>query len=201
MNSFFLWADSFLIWFFRIVDIPILGYYLGTAVVCLICAALGRFTLILGSRVNEEFLSRDHKNMVRMHNLSLWALLSKDKNAYRSCNKEANEAFGKVFFSQVALGASSLWPVPFALAWMQYRFGMVEFSLPLSLPGVGDSVGFMFTFFPISVLVYLMYARFWRWWSNLPFASSHASGPKFSDFGDEKLLSLHELTASPQSRA
>ena len=198
MNSFFLTVDSFLIWFFRTSDVPILGYYIGTAVVCLICVVLGRLTLILGSRINEQFLSRDHKEMVRMHNLSLYALLSKDKGSYRSCNKEANDAFGKVFFSQVGLGASSLWPVPFALAWMQFRFGMVEFPLPVALPGLGESVGFMFTFFPIFVMTYWQYARLCRWWDDRR-ASSSGSQQVVAD--DEKLLNLKDLTAPAQSGA
>ncbi len=196
MNSFFLTVDSFLIWFFRTSDVPILGYYIGTAVVCLICVVLGRLTLILGSRINEQFLSRDHKEMVRMHNLSLYALLSKDKGSYRSCNKEANDAFGKVFFSQVGLGASSLWPVPFALAWMQFRFGMVDFPLPVALPGLGESVGFMFTFFPIFVLTYLQYARLCRWWDD---RRASSSGSHHADADDEKILNLKDLTAPAQS--
>lgn len=194
MDLFFLRVDSFLIWFFRLVEIPILGYYLGTAVLCLICAVLGRLTLILGSRVNTEYLAKDNKEMVHMHNLSLYALLGRDKNAYRSCNKMANEAFGKVFFAQVALGASSLWPLPFALAWMQSRFGQVEFLSPVALPGIGNTVGFMFTFFPIFVLTYILHARFWRWWAALPLRKKATDDTPTGFSDDERLLSLKELT-------
>lgn len=194
MEALYLGADSILIWFFRIVDPPILGYFTGTAVLCLLCAILGRLTLIMGSRINSEYLARDNNNMVHMHNLSLYALLSRDKNAYRSCNKEANEAFGKVFFAQVALGASSLWPAPFALAWMQSRFGHVEFVLPFALPGIGDTVGYMFTFFPVFVLTHILYARFCRWWTRLPFLKERAEKRPHGFPEEEKLLSLKELT-------
>jgi hypothetical protein len=97
--------------------------------------------------------------MVRMHNLSVFALLSKNKKAYTSCNKEANDAFGKVFFSQIALGISSLWPVPFALAWMQTRFLDVSFALPISMPVIGDSVGYPFTFILIYILTYIVFGK------------------------------------------
>jgi hypothetical protein len=182
--------DSFLIWFFRISDIPIIGYYVGTAVVCLICVIIGRLTLITGSRINALYLGRDHQKMIRMHNLSLHALLCRDKQSYQSCNKEANEAFGKMFFSQIALGASSLWVVPFALVWMQSRFGRVLFDLPFSLPGLENSVGFMFTFFPILVLTYLLYARICHWRAGVQHPPKN-----FIEFNEEKLLTLDELTA------
>ena len=195
MNSFFLWMDSNLIWFFRIIDIPILGYYLGTSVVCLFCVMLGRLTLIMGSRINEKHLVHDHQNMVHMHNLSLYALVNKDKTAYQSCNKEANDAFGKVFFSQIALGASSLWPVPFALAWMQYRFGTVIFDLPFFLPGIGDTVGFMFTFFPILILTYIACGRICNLRANPGILKNNPIHANVLELKEEKLLSLKELTA------
>ena len=197
MNAFFSWMDACLIWFFRLIDIPIIGYYVGTAIVCLFCVVAGKFTLILGSRINEKYLVHDHKNMVHMHNLSLYALVNKDKMAYKSCNKEANDAFGKVFFSQIALGASSLWPVPFSLVWMQYRFGEVNFNLPFSLPGIGDSVGFMFTFFPIFVLTFMAYGRLCRFWEKLGTGKIVSHHTRASEMQEEKLLSLKDLTAFP----
>ena len=159
MTHIFHYIDEILIFLFRIIEIPVLGYYLGTFLICVLCVVAGRFTLKLSSRINERFLSRDHKDMVHMHNLSMYALINKNKPAYSNCNNQANEAFGKVFFSSVALGASSLWPVPFALAWMQYRFGQVSFELPFELPFIGSHAGFMFTFFPILVAAFMITGR------------------------------------------
>jgi hypothetical protein len=190
--------DSFLIWFYRLTDTPILGYYLGTAVLCLICVVLGRLTLGISCKFNQKELEQYNRSMVRMHNLSLFALLARNKQAYKSCNKEANEAFGKVFFAQVALGSSSLWPVPFALAWMQSRFGQVSFELPLPLPLIGNSVGFMFTFFPIFVLVFMIFGRVYRWFLSFRPATNAAD---VREDNSERLLSLNELTSVSRVQA
>ena len=151
--------DGFLIFFYRLTDIPILGYYLGTIVLSLICVVIGQMTYCWAYRRNHRFFSLDNREMVRMHNLSIKALGVKDKRAYKNCNKQANDAFGKYFFAQVAIGISSLWPVPFAVGWMQSRFAEVDFALPLTVPGLGSSVGFMFTFFPIYILTYLLFGK------------------------------------------
>lgn len=152
---FFYYLDAGLISLFRLVDLPIAGYYIGIALICLACVILGQFTLSIAFRFNEGAIRNDNRQMVRMHNLSVRALAQKDKGSYTACNKQANDAFGKVFFSQIALGISSLWPVPFALSWMQFRFFDVGFPLPVSLPLVGDSVGYMSSFIPMYILVYI----------------------------------------------
>ena len=195
MNSIFQWIDLILISMFRIIDIPVLGYYLGTFIICAMCVIVGRFTLILGSRINGAYLKKDHGNMVHMHNLSLYALVNKDKTSYSICNKEANDAFGKIFFSNIALGSSALWPVPFALAWMQYRFGQV-FDLPVKLPGLGNSVGFLFTFFPILVLAFIVCGYIFRLQKKIMGANK-----THQDYNTEQLLSLRDITERTQGKA
>ena len=110
---------------------PILGFYLGTAVLALICVVVGEFSLSVAFLLDHKRIQAMTGEVVRMHNLSIQALQAGDGESYRACNKLANEAFGKMFFRQVALSMSSLWPLPFALAWLQYRFFNVEFPLPL----------------------------------------------------------------------
>ncbi len=87
-----------------------------------------------------------------MHNLSVKAIVLKDKENFRACNKQANEAFGKYFFNMITQGAAFLWPVPFALGWMATRFSQVEFELLFSLPMIGDSVGFAAVMIPMYIL-------------------------------------------------
>jgi len=160
MNVFYTiysYIDRFLIWFYRIAEIPIVGYYLGTSVLALICVVLGHITLTIAKTINKKHIDSQNHQMIKMHNLSLYALLAKDKHAYKSCNKEANEAFGKYFFSQLAISISSLWPIPFALGWMQTRFSNVNFLLPFHIPYIGDSVGYTFTFIPMYILIYILY--------------------------------------------
>jgi len=151
--------DGALIFFYRISDVPIIGYYLGTFVLALLCVVIGQLTISLAFLANRRRIDADNSNMVRMQNLSIKALAAKNKGAYKAFNKEANEAFGKVFFMQIALAAASLWPVPFALAWMQTRFAEVEFPLPVTLPILGDTVGYTFSFFPILILAFMLFGK------------------------------------------
>jgi hypothetical protein len=162
----YIWIDRFLIFFYRLFDSPALGYCFGTAVLCLMCVVLGQLTLAAVFLWNRRRIDDDNHEMVRLHNLSVKALLAKDKSAYKACNKEANEAFGKVFFTQIAMSLSSLWPVPFALAWMQTRFSAVVFALPVRLPIIGHSVGYLFSAVPIYVLMYFLFGKIK---SKLPF--------------------------------
>jgi hypothetical protein len=187
-----LWFDSAFIYFFRLPDIPILGYYLGCAVLSLACVVVGQITIAIAFFWNKRFIDADNREMVRMHNLSVRALLAKDKKAYKSCNKVANDAFGKVFFSQIALSISSLWPVAFAAGWLQTRFQDVTFALPVSLPVIGNQVGFMFTFLPIYILVYILFG-----WikGRLPlFRTIVKRLEQYDTESTEKMLSFSELT-------
>jgi hypothetical protein len=58
----------------------------------------------------------------------------------------------------VGYSAGILWPIPFAMGWMQMRFASVEFDLafPLSLI-FGNSVGYIFTFIPIYILCRILF--------------------------------------------
>lgn len=167
-TTLYLLIDRFLVIFYRLVDNPILGYYIGTGALCLMCVIIGQLTLATSFLWNRRSIDHENKEMVHMHNLSVKALLAKDKKAYKLCNKVANDAFGKVFFSQIAMSISSLWPVPFALAWMQTRFSEVAFELPVRLPLVGESVGYLFTAIPIYILMYILFGKVK---SKLPFFS------------------------------
>lgn len=185
------WLDTAFIFFFRLPDIPILGYYLGCAVLSLACVMVGQITIAIAFFWNQKFIDRDNHEMVRMHNLSVKALLAKDKQAYKSCNKVANDAFGKVFFSQIALSISSLWPIPFAAGWLQTRFQDVSFALPVPLPVIGDQVGFLFTFLPIYVLVYILFGQIK---GRLPFFRTMVKRLEhYDDEGEEKMIRISEL--------
>lgn len=187
------WLDAAFIFFFRLPDIPILGYYLGCAVLSLVCVVVGQITIAIAFFWNQKFIDKDNHEMVRMHNLSVRALLAKDKQAYKSCNKVANDAFGRVFFSQIALSISSLWPIPFAAGWLQTRFQDVHFPLPVSLPVIGGHVGFMFTFLPIFILVYILFGQIK---GRLPFFRTMVKRLEHYDEADgEKMIRISEIGA------
>ena len=185
--------DTVFIYFFRLPEIPIFGYYLGCAVLSLACVAAGQITIAAAFLWNQKYIDADNRKMVHMHNLSVKALLAKDKKAYQSCNKEANDAFGKVFFSQIALSISSLWPIPFAAGWLQTRFQDVTFELPFPLPVIGGHVGFMFTFIPIYILVYLVFGQIK---GRLPFFRKVSKRlEQYEGEDEEKMIRVSELVS------
>jgi hypothetical protein len=151
-------TDAALIFFFRLAANPMLGYLLGIAVLALVCVVLGDLTITLALRVKGTYFHQDSLELVRMQNKSLLALRAGDKESYQACNEMANDSFGKVFFSQIALGASSLWPLPFALHWLDGRFADVAFVLPIPL-GHLTSVGYAFSFIPMYILVRILFGR------------------------------------------
>jgi hypothetical protein len=81
------------------------------------------------------------------------ALKSGDRPAYEAANKLANEAFGKSFYSQVALSATFVWPIFFALGWMQYRFLEVTFPLPF----ISFSLGYIGVFLLLYIAAYFAF--------------------------------------------
>jgi hypothetical protein len=65
------------------------------------------------------------------------------------------DAFGKSFFTQMALSAGFLWPVFIALAWMQLRFFELEFPLPFT----SLSLGFIGVFILIYIPTYVLFNK------------------------------------------
>jgi len=144
-----------LIWSYRLPSNADVGFCLGTFVLVLICLFLGEVTISLTARLLGRHLENLTLEAVRYQDLSIAAAQAGDKASFQAANKLANEAFGKSFFSQVALSMARLWPVPFALAWMQYRFLEIEFPLPL----VGLSLGYIGIFIIIYVAAYVLFKR------------------------------------------
>ncbi len=138
--------DSFLMPFFRFPESSLFGYYLGIVVLSILCIVIGEYSISFAFRINRKMIVRDNKHIERYEKLSIDALKAGDKSAFKACNGIANEAFGKSFFTQITLSAASLWPLFFALGWMQYRFSEVEFNLPFSIPLIGGTVGYFSTF-------------------------------------------------------
>jgi hypothetical protein len=166
MDSFFdtfaLQADRFLIAFYRITGYSLLDYFIGTMVLAFICVIIGELCVSLAIRFNKRYLDSMSREMKEKERLSLEARQAGDTDSYKALNKEATDVWGKHFFTMVAYSAGILWPLPFALGWMQTRFAGVEFDLafPLSLI-FGKSVGYIFTFIPIYILcrIFFKYMR------------------------------------------
>ncbi len=151
--------DPVLIAPYRWPSDPILGWWVGTTLVCLWCTLLGELTMALAFRANRSHIKAVVREMGQRHDQSMNALKAGDRGAYKSINKLANEAFGKTFFLQVSMAAASLWPVPFALGWMQSRFAGIDFPLPAEIPGLGEGVGYPFIFIPLYVLTRIAFGK------------------------------------------
>jgi hypothetical protein len=147
--------DRVLMPVYRFPDNAILGYYLGTLVLSLVCVIVGKYSISLAYHLNKNNIVRDNNEVTHFQSISITALKSGDKAAFKASNSVANDAFGKLYFSQIALAASYLWPVFVALGWMQYRFSEVTFRLPLQIPGFGNTVGYTVTFLFCYILIRL----------------------------------------------
>ena len=155
-------ADRFLVAFYRITGSSLVDYFIGTAILSFLCIIIGELSVSLAIRFNKRYLDSMSREMKEKEMLSLAAYRAGDKDGYKSLNKQATDVYGKHFFTMVAYSAGILWPIPFALGWMQTRFSEVQFDLafPLSLI-FGKSVGYIFTFIPIYILcrIFFKYLR------------------------------------------
>lgn len=162
LNAYLL-LDAFLISPYRLPADPAAGFFFGTFILCLWSTLIGELTSLGVGRLNRSYLKKLERESIRLHNLSVKAIIHKDKESYRACNKMANEAWGKFFFANIAQGSASIWPVPFALAWMGTRFQALEFELAYPIPLLPDVVGYPAVFLPMYILVRICFARLKPW--------------------------------------
>ncbi|MGB8991246.1 MAG: hypothetical protein WCD80_04250 [Desulfobaccales bacterium] len=148
-------VDQCLIWFYRITGRAGVDFVIGTFVLVCISMLIGEVTVSLAFLFTRKRLGEKMAEAEEYQNLSIDALKAGNKEAYQAANKLAKDAFGHTFFQQVALSSAFLWPVFFALAWMQYRFLEVEVPLPL-LP---VSLGFIGVFIIIYVATYFLFKQ------------------------------------------
>lgn len=181
--------DPFLIWVFRLPGDATLGFALGLAWIALIATAIGELCIAAAYFINRKHFRSVRSEMVSNHNLSIRALMAKDKETYKACNGLANDAFGKTFFSNIALFAASLWPAFFGLGWLGFRFSGVDFTLPL----VGV-VTTNFFFVPTYIMVRVLFSRVKK---RLPvFKQAHAL-LKDEDPNEEKLINYLDYMKDP----
>ena len=150
--------DPLYIWAFRLTGEVWLDLFLGLFWVALFCSMVGELAMAGAYFANRSHFRNQRREMVENVNLSMQALAAKDKTSYTATNKQANEAFGKTFFSGIALFAASIWPVFFALSWLDWRFKGILFTLPLA-----GEVSIMFFFIPLYILTRVLFARVKPW--------------------------------------
>lgn len=155
--------DPYLIFFYRVTGVTIIDYFIGTFSVALITVVVGEFTLSAALRWNRAYIEKMENQLSKEHHLSMAALQVQDNTSYRAINKQANDTFGKYFFSMIAHSAACLWPIPFVLAWMQSRFLGVkfEFIYPISL--FWPSTGYFTTFILCYILARILFKNIRRY--------------------------------------
>jgi hypothetical protein len=158
--------DPYLIWFYRLPGNAYAGFCLGTFILALLCLVIGDMTFSLAARLLGKHLDGVATETVKYQDLSIDAARAGDKTTFKAVNKLANDAFGRSFFSLMAFSMTRLWPVPFALAWMQYRFLEVEFPIP----GTSWSLGFIGVFIIIYAAAYFLFRQVQR---RFPFSRWH----------------------------
>ncbi len=138
--DFILIFDPWLIGPFRWPSHPTAGYLLGTGILAFQCFLVGELSAVGVKWFNRNHLKRLRRDMERHHNLSEKALMMGDKNSYKAVNQQALDSFGHSFSLGAAIFCVSIWPVPFALAWMHLRFADVPLELPVHIPFLGDTL-------------------------------------------------------------
>jgi hypothetical protein len=147
--------DPFLIPLYRLTGYPLADYFLGTFFLAFLTVLVGEVTISLVFQVNRKHLEVLNERVERMNHLSGRALERGDEKSYRAVNKEGNEAFGRLFFNKFGLSAATLWPIFFALAWMQDRFAAI--SLPL--PFLGWGVNYLALFILCYIIARILFNR------------------------------------------
>jgi hypothetical protein len=160
--------DGLLIPLYRFTGYGFVDYFVGTFLLALITVVLGETTISLVFRLNRRHNEKLERDLAHQHALSLSALQASNAGAYRACNGQASEAFGRYIFNVSAHSAAFFWPVPFALAWMNSRFADVvfEFVYPISL--LLPSTGYFLTFACCYVLARILFKNLRRY---LPYFS------------------------------
>jgi hypothetical protein len=122
--------DPVLIAPYRLFENPMLGWWIGTAVLAFWAVVIGELTLAVAYFVNRRAVAENHERTLYYHEQSLKAKGAGDEKAYKGINDLANDAFGKSFFLLAAMGMASVWPAFFAAAWLDMRFGEIVLHLP-----------------------------------------------------------------------
>ncbi|BCS88031.1 hypothetical protein [Pseudodesulfovibrio sediminis] len=183
--------DPWMIWAFRFGDNPYVGFAIGLLWICVVTTVIGELCMAAVYFTNKKHFASINREMVDHHNLSVRALGAKNKIAWKACNSIANDAFGKNFFSRIALFASSLWVVPFAIGWLYYRFGEVDFMVPL-IGAVGPS----FVFIPVYILTRYLFSVAKPW---LPLFSTIRQRVLDNEAGDE-MMTYMDLAKEKEER-
>ena len=135
------------------------GYLFGTVLLALQCVVLGDLAATAVAYLNRGYIRSIREKMDRHHNLSELALIQGDKESFKAVNRQALDAFGYSFSMGAAIFCVSIWPLPFALAWLNLRFAEAPITLPFHVPLVGQAVPYLTSFLLLYIAVRMIYSR------------------------------------------
>jgi len=151
--------------FYQLTGIPGLDGLIGTFVLALIVVVIGEFTISLVFLVNRRHLDKLNQELKKFSDLSQEALRMGDEASYKALNKQANDAYGHVFFNKFGLSAAALWPAFFALDWMQPHFT----ETGVAVLGFSSGVNYVVVFLLGYILARIVFGRLKR---HLPYFKS-----------------------------
>jgi hypothetical protein len=149
------YCDPYLLALYRLTGVEILDGLVGTFLVALIAAVVGEFTISIVFRINRRHLDRLNDDLKKYSDLSQEAARRGDPVSYKALNKQANDAWGQVFFNKFGLSAAALWPVFFALDWMQPHFS--ENGVPA--PFFPEGANYVALFLVCYILARIVFGR------------------------------------------
>jgi len=170
LTPFLLAVDPWLISPYRWPASATTGYLLGTLLLIAQCLLLGDLAATAVSYLNRRHLLRFQQEMQNHHNLSEAALRLGDKASFKAVNRQALDAFGHSFSLGAAIFSVSIWPLPFALAWLQNRFQDAPLELPWQLPIIGREIPYLASFVLLYIASRICYGTFMRrfaWYQRL----------------------------------
>ncbi|ROQ90752.1 hypothetical protein [Desulfosoma caldarium] len=141
---------------------PIGTYLLDQAFMAILATIVGELTLALGYRINHRHLKKLTQDLAQYQKLSDNAEKMGDHAAFEAINREGNDVWGRLFFFKIALSAAALWPIFFALSWLQSRYT----DLDLRVPGTAFGLNYVVVFLVFYVVSRLVFSRVSR---KLPF--------------------------------
>ncbi len=177
--------DPYLLSLYRITGADSFDGLIGTFGIALLACVIGEFTISIVFRANRKHLDKLNSDLEKYSDLSQTALQQGDEPSYKALNKQANDAYGQVFFNRFGLSAASLWPAFFALDWIQRHFG--ESGIPI--PFIRSGTNYVVVFLLCYVLARVVFGRIKK---HLPYFKGQyamlqtyhqkrASSPKYAD--------------------
>lgn len=184
--------DVLFVWLFRLPLPSVAAFCAGLVLLALVLTVVGELCMAGAYFANRKHFARIAHEMTVNNNNSIRALARRDKTSYKACNALANEAFGQSFFSGLALFAASVWPVAFALSWLSFRYGGLEFPVPFT----SHAVGVNFLFIPLYVAVRYVFSKAKP---RLPVFGRIRRAVLANEYGGEELMTWGDLVQDGKS--